>query len=67
MLRLDDFRLRLGVLQPFLVAALRIVAHELEEERDLVGLAFGADALDEGVLRVVDGGVFEWGCSRSGS
>ena len=52
---LHDLRLLPGVLETAFVAALRIVADNLEEERDLVGLALGADALDEGVLHIVDG------------
>ena len=49
----DDVRFLLGVLEPFLVRAF-FVADELEEERDVVGAALVADALDPGVLLVVD-------------
>ncbi len=41
------------------VAALGVVADELEEERDVVGAALVADALDPGVLEVVDLGLLE--------
>ncbi len=49
-----DLRLDLGELEALLVAALRVVAHELAEERDLERFAFRADALDESVLDIVD-------------
>ena len=62
-----DLRLDLGELQAFLVAALGIVADEFQEERNLVGLALGADALDEGVLDVVDLRRRRTACSRSES
>ena len=67
MLRFTISRLALGELEALLVAALGIVADEFEEERDLVALALGADALDEGVLDVVDAGVVVRACSRSES
>ena len=52
----DDFGLLLGILEAFLVAAGRIVTDELQKERNLVELALGADALDKGMLDVVDVG-----------
>ncbi len=48
-----------GVGEGLLVAAVGVVADELEEEGDVVGEALVADALDPGVLEVVDGGFFE--------
>ena len=45
----DDLRLLLGVLEALLVGAF-FVADELEEERDVVGAALVADALDPGML-----------------
>src|ERR1039458_5513569 len=56
---LDDLRFLARKLEALLVAAFRIVAHDFEEERDLVGFALGADALHEGVFHVVDGGGVE--------
>ncbi len=55
----DDGGLLEGVGEGLLVAALGVVADELEEEGDVVGEALVADALDPGVLEVVDGGVLE--------
>ena len=63
----DDGGLLLGVGDGFLVAALGVVADELEEEGDVVGEALVADALDPGVLEVVDVRTFRRGCSRGGS
>ena len=54
-----DPRFDLGEFESFFVAALRVVADEFQEKRDLVVLALGADALDEGVLDVVDRGIVE--------
>ncbi len=63
----DDLGLLLGVGEGLLIAALGVVADELEEEGDVVGAALVADALDPGVLEIVDGGLFVGGCSRAGS
>ena len=57
----DDLGLLLGVGEGLFVAAVGVVADELEEEGDVVGDALVADALDPGVLEVVDGGFFEGG------
>ena len=46
----DDLGLLLGVGEGLLVAALGVVADELEEEGDVVGEALVADALDPGLL-----------------
>ena len=49
----DDMRFLLGVVETLLVRAF-FVADELQEEGDVVGAALVADALDPGVLLVVD-------------
>ena len=49
----DDLGLDLREFEAFLVAALRIVSDKLEKERNVIGLALGADAFDESVLDVV--------------
>ncbi len=52
--RLDhDLRFLLGEFQALLASTLLVVADELQEERNAVGLALVADALDEGVLFLV--------------
>jgi hypothetical protein len=56
---LHDFGLLFGVVDPLLVSALGIVAYELEEERNVIGLALGSDALNERMLDVVDGRLIE--------
>src|ERR1700759_3348121 len=53
----DDVGLGLGVGDGLFVAALVVIADELEEEGDVVGAALVTDALDEGVLAVVDLGL----------
>ena len=55
----DDVGLDFGVGQGLFVTAVGSVADELEEEGDVVGEALVADALDPGLLEVVDGGFFE--------
>ena len=50
-----------GVFEGLFVAAVGVVADELEEEGDVVVHALGTDALDPGLLEVVDGGSFEGG------
>ena len=62
----DDLRLLLGVLEALFVGAF-FVADELEEERNVVGAALVADALDPGVLLVVDVFGIERACSRAES
>ena len=57
----DDRGLLFGVRDGFFVAAVGVVADELKEKGDVVGAALVADALDPGVLEVVDGELFEWG------
>ena len=57
----DDVGLLLGVGDGLLVAAVGVVADELEEEGDVVGEALVADALDPGLLEVVDVGLLEGG------
>ena len=57
----DDLGLLLGVGQGLLVAAVGVVADELEEEGDVVREALVADALDPGLLEVVDVRLLEWG------
>ena len=44
----------LRVFEAFFIAALRIVADEFQKERNLVCFGLRANALDEGVLDVVD-------------
>ena len=56
----DDGGLFLCVGEGFFVAALGVIADEFKEERDVVGEAFVADALDPGVLEIVDGGGLVW-------
>src|SRR5581483_5850190 len=56
---LDDLGFDLGVFHAFFVAALGIVADEFQEERDLIGFAFGADSFDEGVVAVGYRGIVE--------
>ena len=63
----DDLRLLLRVGDGLLVAAVGVVADELEEEGDVVGEALVADALDPGVLEIVDVRTSRTGCSRAGS
>ena len=46
--------LALAILEPFFVAAFRVITDELEEKWNLVSLALRANALDEGVLDIVD-------------
>ncbi len=55
----DDLGLLLGVLERLFVAAVGVVADELEEEGDVVGEALVADALDPGLLEVVDAALLE--------
>ena len=62
----DDLRLLLRELEALLVGAL-FIADELEEERDVVGAALVADALDPRVLLVVDRPSDRTACSRAGS
>ena len=57
----DDLGLLEGVAEGFLIAALDVIADEFEEEGDVVGDALVADALDPGLLVVVDGGLLEGG------
>src|ERR1700751_744632 len=57
----DDVGLGLGVGDGLLVAALVVIADELEEERDVVGAALVTDALDKGVLAIVDVGLLHRG------
>src|SRR6185437_10105595 len=55
----NDVGLGLGVGDGLLVAALVVIADELQEERNIVRATLVADALDEGVLAVIDIGAFE--------
>jgi len=55
----DNFGFDLGVGEGFFVAAIGSVADELEEEGDIVSNTLVADALDPGLLEIVDGGFFE--------
>jgi hypothetical protein len=57
----DDFGFQFGVGEGLFIAAVDCVADELEEEGDVVGDALVADALDPGLLEVVDVGFFEGG------
>ena len=57
----DDGGFLAGELDGLFVAAVLVVADELEEEGDVVGAALVADALDPGVLDVVDAGLVEGG------
>ena len=55
----DVFGLDFGELKTLFIAEVIVVCQRLEEERNVVGGTFGADALDEGMLDVVDFGVVE--------
>ncbi len=57
----DDLGLLHRVGEGLFIAAVGVVADELEEEGDVVGDALVADALDPGVLEIVDCGLFEGG------
>ena len=63
----DDGGLLARVFDGLFVAALGVVADELAEEGNVVGAALSADALDEGVLHVVDLGLDRRACSRAES
>ncbi len=52
--RSDYPRLLFGEVQPFFVRAF-FIADEFQEEGDIVGAAFVANALDPGVFFVIDG------------